>query len=181
MATSGSSRQRHDRGAIRHIEGWIGINNPPPVIIFHKEGGDARLSRSLALKHFSSTPRRLSLVALLALNLCGITHLEAQATAFSLSRWQAELPAKQNHSSFADNLEYTVPEDSISKTHPHPLTGLLIGSAVGLAATGLFLAAFCGDPDTECGADEYGRALVIIAVPAAAAGALIGSLIHTSE
>ena len=55
-----------------------------------------------------------------------------------------------------------------------------VRSAVGLAATGLFLAAFCGDADTECGADEYGRALVIIAVPAAAAGALIGSLIHTT-
>ena len=132
------------------------------------------------MKQVSSTPRRLSLVALLALNLCGITQLEAQAKALSLPRWQAELPAKK-HLSFADNLECAVPEDSISKTHSHTFTGLLIGSAVGLAATGLFLAAFCGDPDTECGADEYGRALVIIAVPAAAAGALIGSLIHTSE
>lgn len=133
------------------------------------------------MKHFSSTPRRLSVVAFLALTLCGITHLEAQARALGLSRWQAELPAKQHFSSFASKLDYAVPEDSTSKTHSHTLTGLLIGSAVGLAATGLFLAAFCGDPDTECGADEYGRALVIIAVPAAAAGALIGSLIHTSE
>ena len=132
------------------------------------------------MKQVSSTPRRFSLAALLALNLCGITHLEAQAKALSLPRWQAELPEKK-HLSFADNLGYTVPQDSISKTHSHTFTGLLIGSAVGLAATGLFLAAFCGDPDTECGADEYGRALVIIAVPAAAAGALIGSLIHTRE
>ena len=135
---------------------------------------------SLELKHSSSTPRQLSVVAFLALNVCGITHLQAQAKAFSLPRWQAELPAKQHHSSFADKHDYTVPEDSISKTHSHTLTGLLIGSAVGLAATSLFLAAFCGDADTECGADEYGRALLIIAVPAAAAGALIGSLIHTT-
>ena len=121
-------------------------------------------------------------MAFLALNVCGITHLEAQARALSLPRWQAELPAKQQHlSSVANKLEYALPEDSTSKPHSHTLTGLLIGSAIGLAATGLFLAAFCGDPDTECGADEYGRAIVIIAVPAAAAGALIGSLIHTRE
>jgi hypothetical protein len=140
------------------------------------------LSRSLELKHLSSTPLRLSVVAFLALNVCGIAHLEAQASALGLTRWQAELPTKQQHlSSFADKLEYALPEDSTSKTHSHTLTGLLIGSAIGLAATGLFLAAFCGDPDTECGADEYGRAIVIIAVPAAAAGALIGSLIRTGE
>ena len=133
------------------------------------------------MKHFSSTRRRLFLVAFLALNVCGTTHLAAQARALSLPRWQAELSAKQHLSSFAEKLDYPVPEDSTSRTHSHTLTGLLIGSAVGLAATGLFLAAFCGDPDTECGADEYGRAFVIIAVPAAAAGALIGSLVHTRE
>ena len=133
------------------------------------------------MKHFSSTPRQLSVVAFLALNVYGTIHLEAQARTLSLPRWRAELPAKQPLSSLADKLDYGVPEDSTSKTHSHTLTGLLIGSAVGLAATGIFLAAFCGDPDTECGADEYGRALVIIAVPAAAAGALIGSLIRTGE
>jgi hypothetical protein len=129
----------------------------------------------------ASTPRQLSVVAFLALHVCGTTHLEAQARVLSLPRWRAELPAKQHLSSLADKLDYAVPEDSTSKTHSHTLTGLLIGSALGLAATGLFLAGFCGDPDTECGADEYGRAILIIAVPAAAAGALIGSLIHTGE
>jgi hypothetical protein len=129
----------------------------------------------------ASTPRQLSVVAFLALHVCGTTHLEAQARVLSPPRWRAELPAKQHLSSLADKPEFAVPEDSISKTHSHTFTGLLIGSAVGLAATGVFLAAFCGDPDTACGADEYGRALVIIAVPAAAAGALIGSLIHTGE
>jgi hypothetical protein len=133
------------------------------------------------LNHDGSTLRRLSVTAFLALSVWPITHLDAQAKALRLPPWQAELPAKQDPTSFSDKLEYLVPEDSISKTHSHTFTGLLIGSAVGLAATGLFLAAFCGDADTECGADEYGRAFVIIAVPAAAAGALIGSLIHTRE
>jgi hypothetical protein len=60
-------------------------------------------------------------------------------------------------------------------------TGLLIGGLVGSAATALFLAEFCGDSDTECGADEVGRAVVIIAVPVAAGGALIGSLVRTKR
>ncbi|HKU61271.1 MAG TPA: hypothetical protein VJQ44_08655 [Gemmatimonadales bacterium] len=52
---------------------------------------------------------------------------------------------------------------------------------VGAAATTLFLVGFCGDPDTSCGEDEVGRAVLVIAVPCAAGGALIGSLIHTEE
>ena len=59
-------------------------------------------------------------------------------------------------------------------------TGLLVGGVVGLAATGLFLVAFCGG-DNSCGADEVGRAVLIIAVPFAMAGALIGSLSRTEE
>ena len=121
------------------------------------------------------------ITALLMLNIWGSTQLDAQARPSGMPRWRAELPATQHFQTFADPLEYTIPADSLSKTRSHTLTGLLIGSAVGLAATGLFLAAFCSDADTECGADEYGRALVIIAVPAAAVGALVGSLIHTRE
>jgi hypothetical protein len=68
-----------------------------------------------------------------------------------------------------------------SETHSHTLTGLLIGSLVGAAATGLFLAAFCSDSDTQCGADEVGRAVLIIAVPPALVGAVIGSLIRTKS
>lgn len=66
-----------------------------------------------------------------------------------------------------------------SETHSHTLTGLLIGGLVGAVATGVFLVAFCGDPDTQCGADEVGRAVLIIAVPPAVVGAVIGSLIRT--
>jgi hypothetical protein len=61
------------------------------------------------------------------------------------------------------------------------MTGLLIGGAVGAVATGVFLAAFCSDPDTQCGADEFGRAVLIIGVPPALLGALIGSLIRTED
>lgn len=68
-----------------------------------------------------------------------------------------------------------------SETHSHTLTGLLIGGLVGAAATGVFLAAFCSDADTQCGADEVGRAVVIIAVPPAVVGAVIGSLIRTKR
>jgi hypothetical protein len=63
----------------------------------------------------------------------------------------------------------------------HAGTGLLIGSAVGAVATTVFLIGFCGDADSECGADEFGRAVVVIAVPCAAAGALVGWLIRTDE
>jgi hypothetical protein len=68
-----------------------------------------------------------------------------------------------------------------SETHSHTLTGLLIGSLVGAAATGFFLAAFCSDADTQCGADEVGRAVLIIAVPPAVVGTVIGSLIRTQR
>jgi hypothetical protein len=68
-----------------------------------------------------------------------------------------------------------------STRRSHTRTGLLIGGLIGVAATTVFLVGFCGDPDTACGADEVGRAVVLIAVPCAAAGALIGSLIHTEQ
>lgn len=68
-----------------------------------------------------------------------------------------------------------------SETHSHTLSGLLVGSLVGAVATGVFLAAFCSDADTQCGADEVGRAVVIIAVPPAVVGAVIGSLIRTKS
>jgi hypothetical protein len=95
--------------------------------------------------------------------------------------WSVELPAEHAAQPRPSGFDTLSPGYSTSQTHSHTFTGLLIGSAVGAVATTLFLIAFCGDPDTECGADEYGRAIVIIAVPAAAAGALIGSLIHTRE
>ena len=71
------------------------------------------------------------------------------------------------------------PEEGSRRSHTG--TGLLIGALVGAAATTVFLIGFCGDPDTACGADEVGRAVLVIAVPCAAAGALIGSLVHTEE
>jgi hypothetical protein len=58
--------------------------------------------------------------------------------------------------------------------------GLLVGGLVGAVATTVFLIGFCGG-DTSCGADEVGRAVVVIALPCAAAGALIGALADSSE
>ena len=66
-------------------------------------------------------------------------------------------------------------------TRSHTGTGLLIGGIVGAGATTVFLIGFCGDPDTACGADEVGRAVLFIGLPITAAGALIGSLIRTEE
>ena len=56
-----------------------------------------------------------------------------------------------------------------------------MGAVIGVAATTIFLVGFCGDSDTECGIDEIGRAVVWIAVPVTAVGALIGSLIRTED
>ena len=70
--------------------------------------------------------------------------------------------------------------DTLS-TRSHTGTGLLVGGIVGAVATTVFLAGFCSDPDTQCGADEVGRAVLFIAVPAALVGTLIGSLIRTKR
>ena len=64
-------------------------------------------------------------------------------------------------------------------TRSHTGKGLLIGGIVGAVATSVFLIGFCSDADTSCGADEVGRAVLIIGVPPAVAGAVIGSLIRT--
>jgi hypothetical protein len=66
-------------------------------------------------------------------------------------------------------------------TGNHAGTGLLVGTAVGIAAATVFLIQFCDDADTECGADEVGRAVAIFTVPTALAGALVGYLIPRGE
>lgn len=102
--------------------------------------------------------------------------LPSQALAPRLTSWRPILRTER---------PVRVPPDprmvTSSETHSHTVTGLVIGSLVGVAAAGVFLAAFCSDPDTQCGADEVGRALVIIAVPPAVVGAAIGSLIRTKS
>lgn len=59
--------------------------------------------------------------------------------------------------------------------HGHALTGALIGGAVGTAATLFFLSQFCGG-DTLCDGDEQVRAAAVFALPALAAGTIIGAL-----
>ncbi len=74
-----------------------------------------------------------------------------------------------------------IPFRRSSTTRAHTGTGLLIGGLVGVAAATVFLIGFCGDPDTACGGDEVGRAVLIFVVPTAVAGALIGSLVRTER
>jgi hypothetical protein len=100
----------------------------------------------------------------------GLAHpraLQAQRAHAPFPQWQGEL------------LQPAPP--ARLETRAHTETGLLVGALFGAAATGLFLFAFCGDPDTSCGADEVGRAVLVIAVPCAMVGALIGSLSRTEE
>jgi hypothetical protein len=107
--------------------------------------------------------------------------LASQAAARPLPSWDAEelLPSATGTQRWAADVG---PGTQVSRrTRSHTVTGLLVGAVVGVAATTVFLIGFCDDPDTQCGIDEVGRALVIIAVPAAAVGALIGSLIRTED
>lgn len=114
-------------------------------------------------------PRRVTTV-LLALLLAGAGVARAQAVGEAFPVWNPE-PA-------AAAVPPLLPAADDS-TRTHTLTGLLIGAAVGAVATTVFLVGFCGDPDTACQGDEVARAIVIIGLPPAALGALIGSLVRT--
>lgn len=46
-----------------------------------------------------------------------------------------------------------------------------------LASTGIFLAAFCSDPDTSCDAANVGTVALVIGVPTGAIGTLVGLLL----
>jgi hypothetical protein len=105
--------------------------------------------------------------------------LQAQTAARPLPTWSGQLPpSAPARLRWAEPLGRGIPSDS-TRSRSHTGTGLLIGAGVGVAATTIFLIGFCDDPDTECGIDEVGRATLFIAVPTAALGALIGSLIRT--
>jgi hypothetical protein len=108
--------------------------------------------------------------------LASVQDLRSQALAPRLEGWRPPVPSPG--SVHLAPVSHAVAN---SETRSHTLTGLLIGGLVGAAATGLFLAAFCSDADTQCGADEVGRAVLIIAVPPAVVGAVVGSLIRTKR
>ena len=114
-------------------------------------------------------PGRCTIPALLALSLCLATPVQVQGQALGapFRSWGPD-SARQWRT------------DTLS-TRTHTGTGLLVGSIVGAVATGVFLAGFCSDADTQCGADEVGRAVLIIAVPTALVGTLVGSLIRTER
>ena len=112
------------------------------------------------------------LFVLLLLGRVAVVH--AQHTAHPLPEWSAA-------SLFQSQVVASPTGQQSAATRSHTGTGLLVGAAVGVAATTGFLVVFCNDPDTQCGIDEVGRATLIIAVPITALGALIGSLIHSEE
>ena len=118
--------------------------------------------------------------ALLAVVILASTKpLAAQALGPPLPCWRAERPAQTGRPVSLADVRILLHSPVESPRHSHTRTGLLIGGLVGAAATGAFLAAFCSDPDTRCGANEVARAVIIIALPPTVLGAAIGSLIRT--
>jgi hypothetical protein len=108
--------------------------------------------------------------------------VEAQSAARPLPTWDAgPLPSGTASQGLAsEDGRYDLPQGGLA-IRRHTRTGLLVGGLIGIAATTVFLIGFCDDPDTQCGVDEVGRAVVLITVPAAAVGALIGYLIRTED
>jgi hypothetical protein len=107
--------------------------------------------------------------------------LPAQIATPPLPTWAAgRLGGTEQRSWTWDGGGRTLPLDARA-TRSHTKTGLLVGGLIGAAATTVFLVGFCSDPDTACGADEVGRAVLFIAVPCTAVGALIGSVVHSDE
>ena len=99
------------------------------------------------------------------------SRVHAQAARPPLPAWRAEMQRETPPAA--------IREMSVSRTHTQ--TGLLIGGLVGSAATAAFLILYCSDPDTRCRASEVATGALVIALPAAAVGALIGSLVRTEE
>ena len=60
-------------------------------------------------------------------------------------------------------------------------TGLAIGAGVGLLAGALLTSAFCSDPDSSCDTHEAAPAVLIVAVPFAALGGIVGSMVQTER
>ena len=121
----------------------------------------------------------LATIALLS----GAAGLQAQALPPPLPAWEAS-PLTQGTTEDqrrAVDAAFLVRSQIGSRARSHTKTGLLVGGLIGVAATTVFLIGFCSDADTKCETDEVGRAVLFIAVPAAAAGALIGSLIRTED
>ncbi len=65
--------------------------------------------------------------------------------------------------------------------HSHWVRGAAIGLATGLAASGLFLAAFCSDLDTSCHADTVGKVVALIGLPPTVIGVGIGLAIRSER
>jgi hypothetical protein len=138
-----------------------------------------RFSWGLKAKENAVRPSSRTGWALIVLFLCSSDALQAQAAAQPFPSWQTASPLA---GSFEHQrwVPHAVPQSGLA-AGSQVGTGLLVGSIIGAAATTVFLIGFCGDADTECGADEVGRAVLFIGVPAAALGAVVGSLFHKED
>ena len=126
---------------------------------------------------------RWTIPPLLMIGLClgSSAKLQGQALGASLPSWSSDgVNAPETAQRYFGPISGPWRSDTLS-TRSHTGTGLLIGGLVGGVATAVFLAGFCSDADTQCGADEIGRAVLFIAVPTALVGTLIGSLIRTDH
>ena len=124
---------------------------------------------------------RWTIPTLLMIGLClgSSAKLQGQALGASLPSWSSDgvlLNAPETAQRYSIPISGPWRSDTQS-TRSHTGTGLLIGGLVGGVATAVFLAGFCSDADTQCGADEKGRAVLFIAVPTA----LMGTLIRTKR
>jgi hypothetical protein len=128
---------------------------------------------------------RWTVPTLLVIGLClgSSPKIQGQARGAPFDSWSSDGVSLDSRESPRWGLTSTTGpwHSDTSSTRSHTRTGLLIGGLVGSAAAAVFLAGFCSDPDTECGLDEIGRAVLFIAVPTAAVGALIGSLVRTKR
>lgn len=69
----------------------------------------------------------------------------------------------------------------VLRTRRHTWLGLGVGAGIGAGSTLFVLSGFCDTGDSPCTASEIVRDGLLITVPAALAGALIGTLVKSEE
>ncbi|MGD8496407.1 MAG: hypothetical protein PVF05_09480, partial [Gemmatimonadales bacterium] len=69
----------------------------------------------------------------------------------------------------------------VLRTRRHTWLGLGVGAGIGAASTLFVLSGFCDTGDSPCSAGDIARDGLLITVPAALVGALIGTLVKSEE
>lgn len=115
--------------------------------------------------------------AVAALVLVSGTHSHAQARAPAWAVWEPALPVEAPAGPVGAP---AVALDGERKSHA--VTGLLVGATVGALGTLIVLSSVCSDADedTDCGGSRtFPAKMVVVAIPFALLGAVVGSLIKT--